>query len=313
MYRRIFRLVVLLAATIVGGTVAYRIVEGWDWFDCLYMTIITITTTGYSEIHEMSRAGRTLSMFLMLFGVGIFLYTINIFITMVFEAGTRRWEKMTEKMRDHIIVCGYGLMGREIVKGLPKEKVVIVEADLNKVNLAREEGFIAIHGDATDGATLEKAGIRRARTLICCMSDANNAFASLAAKELNPNIQTIAILRSPEAENKMRVAKVDVLLSPYRDAAIKISALLTRRASVEFVETIISGNVSLKLEKMEATEDMIGKTLRELDIRKKMGCMVAAIVRDGEVILPEAETRIERGDVLYLFCRGEDSGGSRGS
>jgi len=305
MLRRFVNVFLLLTATIIGGTVSYKIVEGWGWFDCLYMTVITITTTGYGEINKMHMGGRIVSMFLMFFGVGIFLYTVNVFITAVFETTSSRWERMAKKMKDHVIVCGLGVIGREILKDLPRDKVVVIDSDLNKVNLAREEGFVAIHGDATDTTTLEKAGIKRAVALICCMSDANNAFASLAAKELNPNIKTIAILRSPEAEQKMRIAKVDILLSPYRDAAKKITAIVTDSPSVEFVETIFSGNVSLKLEKIIADEEFAGKTLKELDLRRKMGCMVVAIVRNGKVILPEADTKIELGDTLYMMCRGE--------
>uniref|UniRef100_A0A7C4S5H8 Potassium channel protein n=1 Tax=Geoglobus ahangari TaxID=113653 RepID=A0A7C4S5H8_9EURY len=307
MLKRFVNVILLLIATIIGGTVSYRIVEGWNWFDCLYMTVITITTTGYSEINEMRMGGRIVSMLLMLFGVGIFLYTVNVFITAVFETSSNRWERMAKKMKDHVIVCGLGVVGREVLKDLPKDRVVVIDSNLSKVNFAREMGFIAIHGDATDTATLEKAGVKRAAVLICCMSDANNAFASLAAKELNPNIKTIAILRSPEAEKKMKMAKVDILLSPYRDAARKITAIITESPSVEFVETIFSGNVSLKLEKIIADEEFAGKTLKELDLRRKMGCMVVAIVRNGEVIFPEADTKIELGDTLYMMCRGEPS------
>ncbi len=130
------------------------------------------------------------------------------------------------------------------------------------------------------------------------MSDASNAFAILTAKELNPRIKTVAILRSPDAEKKMRRVGVDILLSPYRDAAKKIISLLSEKAVAEFVETVISGAKSLNLEKVVADEYMDGKTLRELDLRRKTGCIVVAIVRRGEVILPEAETRLEK----EIFC-----------
>ncbi|MET1125137.1 MAG: potassium channel protein [Archaeoglobaceae archaeon] len=299
-FRNVFA---LLFATIIGGTLAYRIVEGWDWFDCLYMTVITITTTGYSEIHEMSRAGRTVSMFLMLFGIGIFFYAVNVAMSSVFELSKRRWESMIEGMRNHVIVCGYGVMGKEVVRSLPKERVVVVDSDAGKVSLAREDGFLAVHGDATDTATLEKAGIRRAFAIVCCMNDANNAFTSLAAKELNPNVKTVAILRSPEAESKLRLAKIDVLLSPYADAAQKIAAIVTGRPEVELVETIFSGRVALRIEKIVAGDEFAGKTLKELDLPRKTGCLVVAIVRGERILLPSADTEIEKGDVLYMMCK----------
>ncbi len=302
----ILKVLLLLISTIVFGTVSYHVLEGWDLFDCLYMTIITITTTGYREIGEMSVYGKALSMFLMFVGVGIFMYCINIVIPYFIERTAKRWEKVLEKIEGHYIVCGYGLMGREIVKELPREKVVVIDKDVNKVELAREEGYIAIHGDATDDLVLERAGIRRAKAIICCMTDASNAFTLLTAKELNPDVFTIAVLRSPDAEKKLRRIGIHALLSPYRDTAKKVFALLTKSASVEFIETVISGTEELCLEKVIVErEELIGKTLKELDLRRKTGCIVVAIVRNGEVILPEADTRLKKGDILYLMGKGK--------
>jgi voltage-gated potassium channel len=301
----ILRVASLLVAVIVGGTISYRIVEGWPWFDCLYMTVITITTTGYGEIRPMSAAGRALSMILMFVGVGTFLYSVNIFMSAIVEGRIqKRWEKMIEKMSSHYILCGYGVMGREIIKELPSDKVVVVDIDMNKVNTAREDGYVAVHGDTTDEATLEKAKISKAKAIICCMSDASNAFTVLTAKELNPSIKTIAVLRSPDAEKKMLRVGVDVLLSPYRDAAKKIQTIISEKATAEFVETVMSGAKSLNLEKFVVNEEMAGKSLRELDLRRRTGCIVVAIVRSGEILLPEAETILEKGDILYMLCSG---------
>ncbi len=301
----IAKVVAFLIAVIAFGTLAYHFIEGWPLFDSLYMTVITITTTGYGEIRHMSIYGRIISMILMFFGVGIFLYAINVFISVIVEGSLRRWEKMLEKISDHYIVCGYGLMGKEIVKELPRDRVVVIDYDINKVNLARDDNLIAVHGDATDENVLEKAGIKRAKAIVCCMNDASNAFTILTAKELNPSIQTIVVLRSPDAERKMQRIGVDVLLSPYRDTARKVFAVLSKRVSVEFIETIINGRVSLNLEKMIVDDDLSGKTLKELDFRRKLGCIVVAIVRDGDVLLPEAETELRKGDVLYMMCREE--------
>ncbi|AAB89577.1 MULTISPECIES: potassium channel protein [Archaeoglobus] len=297
---------IFLSLVVLAGTVGYHFVEGWDWFDSLYMTVITITTTGYGEVKPMGPGGRVISMLLMFVGVGTFLYAVNVFMGLIVEGRIeKRWEKMIEKMEDHFILCGYGLMGREIIKELPKDKVVVIDSDIGKVSAAREDGYVAVHGDATDDFTLEKAGIGKAKALICCMSDASNAFAILTAKELNPRIKTVAILRSPDAEKKMRRVGVDILLSPYRDAAKKIISLLSEKAVAEFVETVISGAKSLNLEKVVADEYMDGKTLRELDLRRRTGCIVVAVVRRGDVILPEADTRLEKGDILYILCSGE--------
>ncbi len=304
----ILRILALLIGIIVFGTLAYHFIEGWPLFDCLYMTVLTITTTGYREVGRMGVYGKILSMFLMFFGVGIFMYSINVFVPVLVERRIKRWEKMAEKLKDHYIICGFGLMGREVAKELGKDRVVIIDSDINKVEAARMRGYVAIHGDATDEAILEKAGVKRAKVIVGCMTDVCNAFALLAAKDLNPNIYTIAVLRNPDAERKLRRVGVDLILSPYRDVAKKVFALLMRPATVEFIETIMGRRGdSFLLEKVVLEKgELIGKTLKELDLRRRFGCMVVAIARNGNLILPDPNIRLERGDVLFVIGREED-------
>ena len=304
----ILRIIALLIGIIIFGTFAYHALEGWPLFDCLYMTVITITTTGYKEVGKMGVYGKILSMFLMFFGVGIFMYGINVLVPVLVERRIRRWEKMLEKLKDHYIICGFGLMGREIAKELGKDKVVIIDRDINKVESARMRGYIAIHGDATDEEILEKAGVRRAKVIVGCMTDVCNAFALLAAKDLNPNIYTIAVLRNPDAERKLRRVGVDLILSPYKDVAKKVFAMLMRPATVEFIETIMGGRGdSFLLEKVVLEKgELIGKTLRELDLRRRFGCMVVAIARNGTLILPDPNIRLEKGDILFVIGKEEN-------
>ncbi len=304
----ILRILVLLIGIIIFGTFAYHFLEGWPLFDCLYMTVITITTTGYREVGKMGVYGKILSMFLMFFGVGIFMYSINVLVPALVERRIRRWEKMLEKIKDHYIICGFGLMGREIAKELGRDRVVIIDRDINKVESARMKGYIAIHGDATDEDILEKAGVRRAKVIVGCMTDVCNAFALLAAKDLNPNIYTIAVLRNPDAERKLRRVGVDLILSPYKDVARKVFAMLMRPATVEFIETIMGRKGdSFLLEKIVLERgELIGKTLKELDLRRKFGCMVVAIARNGNLILPDPNIRLEKGDVLFVIGKEKD-------
>ncbi len=306
--RSVIRIFALLVGVIIFGTLAYHFIEGWPLFDCLYMTVITITTTGYREVGSMNVYGKILSMFLMFFGVGIFMYSINVLVPVLIERRIKRWDRMIEKMKDHYIVCGFGLMGREIAKELGRDKVVIIDSDINKVEAARMRGYLAVHGDATDEAILEKAGVRRARVIVGCMTDVCNAFALLAAKDLNPKIYTIAVLRNPDAERKLRRVGVDLILSPYKDVAKKVFAILMRPATVEFIETIMGRKGdSFLLEKIVLEKgELIGKTLKELDLRRRFGCMVVAIARDGSLLLPDPNLRLEKGDVLFVIGKEED-------
>ncbi|RLI74675.1 potassium channel protein [Archaeoglobales archaeon] len=299
--RNIVNIVIALIIVILFGTLSYHVVEGWSLFDSLYMTAITITTTGYGEIYEMSAAGRIISMFLMFFGIGIFFYAINSLTPLIVE---RRMEmkdiKKLSRMENHVIICGYGVMGKEIANEFPKDRVVVIDNKAEKVSVARENGYIAVLGDATEEDVLGKANIQNAKALIACMTDAANAFTIMAAKELNPNLYTLAILRSPESEKKVKRVNVDFILSPYKDTAKKVIATLQKPAAIEFVESIMSQKgETLTLEKVKVGID--NKSLRELDLRKKTGCTVVAIERDGKLIMPEADILLKKGDLVYLI------------
>ncbi|HID42691.1 MAG TPA: potassium channel protein [Archaeoglobaceae archaeon] len=304
---KIIKIVTLLLSILVIGTLSYHFIEGWSLFDSLYMTVITITTTGYSEVAEMSPAGKVLSMLLMFVGVGVFFYSINLLVPVLVERGQERWKKMLEDIKDHNIVCGYGIMGREITEELPKDKVVIIDMNIEKVNLAREKGLLAIQGDATEEEVLEMANVRTAKALITCLpSDSANAFAIMIAKDLNPNIFTIAVLRTPAGSKKISRAGVDMLLSPYSDAAKKIYMALSRPAVVELIEIFSKKGGTLMLQKINLqSEHISGKTLRDMDIRKKSGCTVVAIERNGEIVVPDPDTVLSKGDILYVMGNNE--------
>lgn len=297
----------MLLLIIVVGTLSYHLIEGWSLFDSLYMTVITITTTGYSEIAEMSVYGRILSMILMFVGVGVFFYSINLLIPVLIERGQERWKKVLENIKDHYIVCGLGIMGREIVEELPPERVVVIDTNIEKVNLAREKGLLAIQGDATEEEVLEMANVRTAKALITCMpSDSANAFAVMVAKDLNPEIYTIAILRTPAGSKKIRRAGVDLLLSPYSDAAKKVFMTLRSPATVELIEIISRKGGALMLQKINLKSDKImGKSLKDMDIRRRSGCTVVAIERNSEIVIPDPDTMLNKGDVLYVMGNNE--------
>ena len=127
----ILKITGLLVGVIIIGTISYHLIEGWSLFDCLYMTIITITTTGYREVGEMSIYGKILSMILMFIGVGIFMYSINTLVPTLVERRIKKREEIVEKMKDHYIVCGFGLIGAEVAKELPKDRVVMILHLLN--------------------------------------------------------------------------------------------------------------------------------------------------------------------------------------
>lgn len=304
---RITKVALLLLSIVLFGTISYHLIEGWSLFDSLYMTVMTVTTTGYRELAEMSTAGRVLSMLLMFVGVGIFFYTINLFMPVLVEMGRERWKKVLKNMKNHYIVCGYGVMGKEIAEEFPTESVVVVDSNPEKVNHAREKGFLALQGDATEEEILDMANIKTAKALIASMAtDAANAFAIMVARDLNPDIYTIAVLRTPSGSKKVTRAGVDMLLSPYSDAAKKIYMTLKTPAAVELIDIISDKEGEFMLQKVNlSSEKVTGKTLQELDIRKKTGALVVAIERDDIVSIPQPDTLLQKDDVLYVMGSNE--------
>lgn len=304
---RITKVSLLLLTIILFGTIAYHLIEGWSLFDSLYMTAMTVTTTGYRELAEMSTAGRVLSMVLMFVGVGVFFYTINLFMPVLVEMGRERWKKVLKDIKNHYIVCGFGVMGREIAEELPAENVVVVESSAEKVNLARERGLLALQGDATEEEILEMANIKSAKAFIACLTtDSADAFAIMAAKDLNPEVYTIAVLRTPGGSKKVSRAGVDMILSPYSDAAKKIYMTLKTPAAVEMIDMISDKQGEFMLQKVTLSSEKIsGKSLQELDIRKKTGALVVAIERNDVVSIPQPDTMLQKDDVLYVMGSNE--------
>jgi voltage-gated potassium channel len=304
--RAIFTTVSLLLGTIILGTVGFTLIEGWPIFDSFYMTVITITTTGYREIYELSTYGRILAVILMFFGIGVFFYGINLIVPVLVQRRIERWRKVLENISDHYIVCGYGVMGKEIVYELSRmagrDKIVIIDESIEKINLAREDGYISFQGNTIEEKTLERARIRHAKALIACMADSSNAFTIMTAKELNPNIYTMAIARSPSGIKNTRRAGADLVLSPYSDTAKKAALILRRESAAEFFEVISKIGENMMLEKVQLLNKKLdGKAIKEIELRSKTGTNIVAIERKGEILIPEANLKLEYGDNLYLI------------
>jgi voltage-gated potassium channel len=246
----------------------------------------------------------------MFFGVGTFFYGINLVMPVLVQRRIERWKKLLEDISDHYIVCGYGVMGKEIVQELlnivEKNKIVIIDSNVEKVALARENGYIAFQGDAIEEKTLERAKIRHAKAIIVCMPDSANAFTIMAAKELNPEIYAMAVGRTPSGIKNTRRAGADHILSPYSDTAKKARVILRRPAALDFIEIISKVGENLMLEKVSmVSNEHDGKTLKEIDLRRKTGATVVAVERKGEVLIPESELRLEIGDNLYIIGKEE--------
>ncbi|WP_049767030.1 potassium channel family protein [Thermovibrio ammonificans] len=216
--KKFTKILTSLILLVVISTVGIKLIEGWDWLDCLWHTIITISTVGYGEVKPLSPLGKIFTMTVIVVAFATFAYGASTVAAMVFEGElkkvftVKRMEKMVTKLKNHTIVCGLGRTGQAAIKELYREKIpfVVVEKDEARIEEAREKypNLIYIQGDATQDETLIRAGVKSAANLIVATAnDADNLFITLSAKNLNPRIRIVTRANREENVIKLKRAK----------------------------------------------------------------------------------------------------------
>jgi len=311
--------IALLFIVIAGGTAGYMLVEGWSAWDAFYMTVTTVATVGFREVHPLTFAGQVFTILLIFGGVGTAFYTVTLLATIIVEGGLhrrferRRVTRMLEQIKDHFIVCGYGRIGGIIAAELHQQGVplVVIERDPQRVRQAIERGWLAIEADASREEVLTSAGIHRARGLIAAVgTDAENVFAVLTARVVRPDLFIIARVESDDAEHKLRRAGADRVISPYQIGANHIVQTALRPAVVDFVHLATSSErLDLSMEQVHIHEKsaLDGQTIVGADIRQKFGVIIVGIKRAGGAMEfnPPAEAVMQAGDELVVLGRTE--------
>ncbi len=310
-----FRLpAILLAFVIVFGVSGYVLIEHWSVFDAFYMTIITISTVGYGEVHPQSVAGRVFSSLLIVVGVGTMLFGFGVFAETLAENAfgqfrrQNQMERRLQELRDHFIVCGYGRIGTEVVVEFDDHKVpyvIIDRTDEALGRLAREQRLF-IDGDAASEDILHRAGIDRARGLISAVdSDERAVYITLAARALNPKLYIIARAGYPESIRRLELAGADRVISPYRMAGHLMAELAVHPAMVDVLDTLHHGESDIGLEEVliQPQTRAIGKTLTDSGLLDSAGPKLLAVRRrDGTLhVNPSADLRLEEGDLVIAL------------
>ncbi len=308
---------VLLSVITLLGTIFYSLVEDYSILEAFYMTIITISTTGFKEVRPLSDTGKILTIFVIISGVMTIAYTGGKAAQLIIETQLFRRKRMSKqlgKLKNHYIVCGYGRMGREVCETLVdnNESFVVIDSDQERIDELIEKGYIFIHGDGANDDTLIQAGIEKAKGLSAVVkSDAENIFITLSARELNKNLFVVARAVEDRTESKLQKAGADRVVKPYELGGKRIVHLLLRPGVTDFIEGVArKKGMNINLEEILIDEPcpLVGKTLAESPLRKELNVMVIAIYKsDGSFIYnPQSTELIELGDKLIVIAETEN-------
>jgi voltage-gated potassium channel len=314
--RRFALILSVPALLLLVGTVGYETIEEkYTFLDALYMTVITLSTIGYGEVHPLSTAGRWFTIFLIFGGVFTLAYTVAEMIRTVVSGevqqyfGKQRMERSLAELRDHLIVCGYGRMGRLVcqefaAKGVP---FVVIDLDAGRLEDFRAAHGIALPGDATSDAVLKRAGIERARALVAVLSsDADNLYLTLSARLLNDKLCIVSRAEDAASEQKLLRAGATRVVSPYQIGGVRVAHAVLRPAVVDFIELATrTEHFALQIEEVRvaARSRLAGTALRDSRLRQDYHVIIVAVKKaSGHMAFnPPPEFVLAEGDVLIAI------------
>lgn len=321
--KRILIILFLIAVVLTVGVVGYMFLENWDLLDSLYMSVITISTVGYKEVGELSNVGKWFTIALIGGGITVITIAVGMFTTLILEGEVgyflrrRQMEKKVKSLKNHIILCGLGDLGEEVIRNLKSsnEKFVVVnssEQEIEKVKLSVGE-FNYILGDARDINILKKTSIEQARTLITCLgSDSQNLFVVLSARDANPSLTIVTEAIDRDVREKLRRAGSDYIINPSQIGGTRMASVAVKPTVVSFLDVITSGGEKdLHIESFTIKEkaDVADKTLAQAQIPKRTGLIVISIRKkelNQFIYNPSSQTKLESGDEIIVLGRLEN-------
>ena len=302
---------------IMVGSIGYMLIEGWTFFDAFYMTIITISTTGFKELRPLSTPGMILTVGLIITGVLAIAYTGGRGVQVLVESQILRKRRMSKRLAsvsNHYIICGFGRMGKQIADHLQEHLLnfVVIENEASNIQKLNDLGFLFVEADATDDDALLKAGVERAKGLVAVLSsDAENVFTTLSSRELNKNLFIVARAIDEGTDGKLRKAGADRVVKPYELGGNRMVQLLLRPGVTDFIEGVArKKEVDISLEQIVVCEgsELVGLTLSESTIRSQLNIIIIAIDKsEGNFVYnPQSSAKIEVGDKLIAIGQVEN-------
>ena len=287
-------------------------IEGWDFLDALYMTVITLTTVGYGEVHEVSRIGQIYTILLIFIGVAFILFVAGSVVQFMVEGrirtilGRRSLDKKIDRLKNHYIVCGYGRIGKVLCNQLKRKPIDLVVIDKNQelIPILDDDKVLYLSGDASDEAILHKAGILRAKGLIAVLAtDTDNVFLVLTARQLNPDLYIIARASRDDSKLKLKAAGGNKVESPYEMGAVSMAQRIIRPTVTNFLNLAFAHkrkDIQMEEIPVNSSSGLINVMLKDSGIRQQFNLIIIAIKKpDGSMMFnPSYETVIEAGDTV---------------
>ncbi len=313
-HRRGIQIIVLLVLIVLAGTVGYHVIEGWSWFDSLYMTVITLATVGYGETHPLSTPGRVFTIFLIMGGMGIILYGVSEVTQFLLQGGIggilrrRKMERLIRESSEHYILCGVGHSGHYVLEELLKTKrpVVVVESNPTKVQELHEREIPAVHGDASEDAVLRAAGIEKAAGIVTTLpEDKDNLFVVITARGLNSKIRIIAKLDDIRVREKFIRSGADSVVSTGYIGGLRMASELVRPKTTSFLDQMLRDDSGLRVDEVNigASSPHVNKELRDCEVIASSGVVLVSMKRNGGGFQfnPPGETVLQQGDALIVI------------
>lgn len=307
-FRRVRIGLVALGLVVLVGTTGY-LLFGFSLLNAVYQTVSTVTTVGFNSPHPLTAGSKVFTIVLILVGVGTALYTFSAVLEVLIEGHMQdlvrrhRMDRDIARMHGHVIVCGWGRVGREVARFLvgADRDVVVIDRDGERL---REVPYASVQGDVTDDETLHRARIDKAAALVAALdTDADNLYVTVAGKSIRPDLQVIARARSESSEPKLVRAGADRVVNPQQLGGDRMASFVLQPHVVDFVDVVMhDGTLEFRLEELTVStgSSMAGSTLRSAHLRDRTGALVLAIRKPegGFVTNPSPEDVIEAGNVL---------------
>jgi voltage-gated potassium channel len=312
--------ILLLILVILLGVSGYMTIEKWNFLDALYMSVTTLTTVGYGEVHQLSNLGRIFTMLFIIIGVVYFLYIAGVVVQFMVEGqirsilGRRSLDKKIDRLKNHYIVCGYGRIGKTLCTMLKKKAVdlVVIEKDKDLIPVMVEDKMLYLSGDAGDETNLIKAGIRYAKGLIAVLAtDTDNVFLILTARQLNPDLYIMANASRNESKPKLLAAGANRVELPYDMGAVSMAQRIIRPTVTNFLDLAFAQkrkDIQMEEIPVSPSSRLVNVMLKDSGIRQQFNLIIIAVKKSDDSMLfnPSFEAVIESGDTVIAVGQEEN-------